>query len=152
MHEHAADEAEASTPVSTGPQRWDRRSWVWLAVVLVLAAPTLLYGLEGGTLRIFDEGLYGQLARNGLEHGQYLYAVGRDGELYGGFTKPPLTIACVAASFRALGVSVFALRLPFALSMLGLVAVAFAWGRRIAGLPFAVAWAGCLLGTAASFR
>jgi 4-amino-4-deoxy-L-arabinose transferase-like glycosyltransferase len=145
-------EVEPVAPVSAGPDPWDRRSWLWLLLVISLAAPTLLYGLEGGTLRIYDEGLHGQLARNALEHGQYLHAVGRDGELYGGFTKPPLTIACVAASFRGLGVSLLALRLPFALSMLGLVAVAFAWGRRIAGLPFAVAWAGCMLGTAASFR
>lgn len=132
--------------------RWDRRSWLWLGLVLGLAAPALLWGLEGGTLRAYDEGLYGQLARNALEHGEYLHAVEADGELSTGFTKPPLTIACVALSFRLLGVSMLALRLPFALASLGLVAVTFAWGRRIGGLPLAVAWAGCLLGTAASFR
>lgn len=135
-----------------GPERWDRRAWLGLGLVLLIAAPTLLLGLDGGTLRIYDEGLYGQLGRNALEHGEVLHAVGRAGELHPGFTKPPLTILAVAASFRTLGVSMLALRLPFALSMLGLVAVAFAWGRRIAGLPFAVAWAGCLLATAASFR
>lgn len=138
--------------MSAEPERWDRRSWLWLLLVLCVAAPTLLYGLDGGTLRIYDEGLYGQLARNALEHDAYLHAVGREGELYPGFTKPPLTIVAVAASFRALGVSMVALRLPFALSMLGLVVVAFAWGRRIAGLPFGIAWAGCLLAAAASFR
>lgn len=136
----------------TSVDRWDRRSWLWLVVVLSVAAPVLLYQLGGGTMRVYDEALYGQLARNALEHGQYLYAVDREGELYVGFTKPPLTVACVALSFRVLGVSMLALRLPFALSMLGLVAVAFAWGRRIAGLPMAVAWALCLLGAAASIR
>lgn len=132
--------------------RWDRRCWGWLALVLALAGPALLWGLGGGTLRVYDEGLYGQLARNALEHGEYLHAVGPDGELYPGFTKPPLTILAVAAAFRGLGVSMLALRLPFALAMLGLVAVAFAWGRRMGGLPFAVAWALCLVGVAASAR
>lgn len=144
--------AEPSAPSPRTSLGWDRRSWAWLALVLGLAAPALLVGLEGGTLRVYDEGLYGQLARNALEHGQYLHAVGADGELYPGFTKPPLTIACVAASFRLLGVSMLALRLPFALAMLGLVAVAFSWGRRIAGLPLAVAWGLGLVGVAASAR
>lgn len=103
-------------------------------------------------MRPYDEGLYGKLARNALEHGRYLYAVGADGELYEGFSKPPLTILLVAASFDALGVSLTALRLPFALSMLATIGVAFAWGRRIGGTPFAVAWAGVLLGCAATFR
>jgi 4-amino-4-deoxy-L-arabinose transferase-like glycosyltransferase len=132
--------------------RWDRCSWGWLALVLLLAGFALLWGLGGGTLRVYDEGLYGQLARNALEHGEYLHAVGPEGELYPGFTKPPLTILAVAAAFRGLGVSMLALRLPFALAMLGLVAVAFAWGRRLGGLPFAVAWALGLVGVAASFR
>lgn len=142
----------SAAPVAPVAHPWDRRSWGWLALVLGLAAPVLLVGLEGGTLRAYDEGLYGQLARNALEHGQYLYAVEADGELSTGFTKPPLTLAAVALSFRLLGVSMLALRLPFALAMLGLVGVTFAWGRRLGGAPLAVAWAGCLLGTAASFR
>lgn len=142
----------ASAGAAPRTDRWDRRSWLWLGLVLGLAAPTLLWGLEGGTLRAYDEGLYGQLARNALEHEQYLHAVEADGELSTGFTKPPLTIAVVALSFRLLGVSMLALRLPFVLASFGLVAVTFAWGRRIGGLPLAVAWAGCLLGTAASFR
>jgi 4-amino-4-deoxy-L-arabinose transferase-like glycosyltransferase len=160
MPEPTADEVAPAAAVSTSPDRlaggprdrWTRRELAWLALVLGLAAPVLLVALDGGTLRPYDEGLYGQLARNALAHGEYLHAVGPDGELHAGFTKPPLAIACVALSFRVLGVSMLALRLPFALSMLGLVAVAFAWGRRIGGLSFAVAWAGCLLGVAASFR
>ncbi|MCX4241644.1 ArnT family glycosyltransferase [Paraliomyxa miuraensis] len=131
---------------------WDRRSWAWLLVVLAAGAVVLLWGLEGGTMRVYDEGLYGQLGRNALEHGQFMHAVDREGGLYPGFTKPPLSIACVALSFRALGVSMLALRLPFALSMLGLCAVAFCWGRRIGGLAMAVGWAGCLLGVAACMR
>lgn len=139
-------------PAAAVAERWDRQAWAWLAVVLGAAAVVLLVGLEGGTLRAYDEGLYGQLARNALAHGEYLHAVEPDGTLSMGFTKPPLTIACVALSFRVLGVSMLALRLPFALAMLGLVGVTFAWGRRIGGLPLGVAWAGCLLAMTASFR
>lgn len=139
-------------PVEGPLAGWRHRSWPWLLVVLGVAAPALLWGLGDGTMRVYDEGLYGQLARNALEHGQYLHAVDREGGLYPGFTKPPLPIVCVALSMRVLGVSMLALRLPFALSMLGLVAVAFAWGRRIGGTPMAVAWALCLLSVAASVR
>ncbi|MEM9452951.1 MAG: phospholipid carrier-dependent glycosyltransferase [Myxococcota bacterium] len=142
----------------------------------MIAGAALLVGLGGGLMRPYDEGLYGKLARNALEHGRYLYAVGSDGELYEGFSKPPLTILLVAASFDALGVSLTALRLPFALSMLATIGVAFAWGRRIGGqldgqlggqlggqldgqlggqlggTPFGVAWAGALLTCTAAFR
>ncbi|MEX1367653.1 MAG: phospholipid carrier-dependent glycosyltransferase [Nannocystaceae bacterium] len=134
------------------PRRWDRASWAWLGIVLVVAAPLLLLGLGDGTLRPYDEGLYGKLARNALEHGQWLHAVDAQGQLYPDFTKPPLTIALVAASFQVLGISLATLRLPFALSMLGIVLVSFAWGRRIGGLPMAVAWAGVSLTMAASVR
>ena len=132
--------------------RWDRAAWAWLLLLVTIATPLLLVGLGEGTMRPYDEGLYGKLARNALLHDTYLHAVDPSGELYPDFTKPPLTIVLVAASFRWLGVSLAALRLPFALSMLGLVLVAFAWGRRIAGLPMAVAWSGTLLLVAACVR
>jgi len=121
-------------------------------VVLVVAAPLLLLGLDGESLRPWDEGLYGKLARNALAHDRFLYPVDRDGTFYEAFSKPPLSFLAVAASFRGLGESMVALRLPFALCMLATVGVAFAWGRRIAGLACGVAWAGILLTSAASAR
>ncbi len=146
------DDAPAHEPQLAGPDGWDRATWLWLFGIGTLTAVLVLLGLEGGELRVHDEGLYGQLARNALHHDRYLYAVGADGEFYETFNKPPLTLLTVAASFRALGVSMFALRLPFALSMLGLVLVSFAWGRRIGGLSFAVGWAGALASCEATFR
>ncbi|MCA9710936.1 MAG: glycosyltransferase family 39 protein, partial [Myxococcales bacterium] len=112
----------------------------------------MLYGLGGGALQPYDEGLYGKLARNALVYGQYLHAVGVDGQLYEGFEKPPLSIMAVAASFGTLGFSLTALRLPFALCSIASIGVAFAWGRRIGGLPFGVAWAGALLFCEATLR
>lgn len=131
---------------------WTKAAWIWLVLVLVLAGLVVLPGLGGGTMRPFDEGLYGKLARNALEHGQYLHAVDAHGAFYEGFEKPPLSIMAVAASFDLWGVSLGSLRLPFALCMLATIGVAFAWGRRIGGVPFAVAWAGVLLTCEATFR
>lgn len=150
----AAGTGSAAHPNSSRPglDRWTWVAWVWLLLVLVVASVVLLVGLDGGQMRPYDEGLYGKLARNALAQGRYLHAIGPDGELYEGFSKPPLTILAVAASFHAFGVSLATLRLPFALSMLATIGVAYAWGRRIGGVPFGVAWAGTLLGCAATFR
>ncbi len=103
-------------------------------------------------MRVYDEALYGSLARNALEHDHYLYAIDHEGALYRAFSKPPLTVASVAASFHLFGASLTSLRLPFALAMVATVGVAFAWGRRIGGLPFGVAWAGTLMMSAACVR
>ena len=131
---------------------WNLRAWGWLLVVLGLAMVIVLPGLGGGTMRVYDEALYGSLARNALEHDHYLYAIDHEGALYRAFSKPPLTVASVAASFHLLGASLTALRLPFALGMIATIGVAFAWGRRIGGLPFGVAWAGTLMMSAACVR
>lgn len=107
---------------------------------MLLAAGVLLWDLGAGEWRTWDEGLYGRLARNALEHGQYLYAVDESGALYERFSKPPMSLWLSAASLSALGTSVAALRTPFALGMLTTVGFAFGWGRKIGGLPMAVAW------------
>ncbi|MEM7153511.1 MAG: phospholipid carrier-dependent glycosyltransferase [Myxococcota bacterium] len=143
----------ATAPSAADPAPpWSRAAWIWLVVVTVVAAALIIPGLGDGTMRPYDEGLYGKLARNALEYDVLLHAVDTEGQLYDGFTKPPLTIALVVGSFQTFGVSLFALRLPFAIAMLGLVMVAFAWGRRIAGIPMAVTWAGTLLLVSATTR
>jgi 4-amino-4-deoxy-L-arabinose transferase len=118
----------------------------------VVAAALLLTGLGDGEFRPYDEGLYGKLARNTLTHGQWLYAVDADGEFFDTFSKPPLSLWATAASFAAYGMSLTALRLPFALSMLATIWIAFGWGRRIGGLPLAVAWSSVLTVSAATLR
>lgn len=117
-----------------------RASWAAFAAVMLLAAGLLFWDLGAGEWRTWDEGLYGRLARNALEHGQYLYAIDESGALYERFSKPPMSVWLGAASLSTLGVSVSALRLPFALGMFATIGFAFGWGRKIGGLPMAVAW------------
>lgn len=133
-------------------QPWGPRDWIALAVVLAIATACVLVALGGGAMRTYDEGLYGRLARNALAHGEYLFAVDASGEYFASFSKPPLSTDLAAASLATLGVSLTSLRLPFALAMILLVAVCFAWGRRIGGLRLAIGWAGVLTTSAATFR
>ncbi len=128
------------------------RAWPWLAAVLVVAGLLLLLDLGSGEFRPWDEGLYGRLSRNALEHDVYLYAVGEDGEYFRRFSKPPLTLWMTAASFKLLGPSVAALRLPFALGMMAAIGAAFAWGHRIGGISMAVAWSLALTASTGALR
>ena len=112
----------------------------------------LLTGLGDGDFRPWDEGLYGKLARNALHHERYLYAVGPEGSSSRRSPKPPLSLWATAASFKIFGTSLASLRLPFALSMMAMIWVAFGWGRRIGGLPVAVGFSGVLTLSAATLR
>ena len=129
-----------------------RASWAAFVAVMLLAAGVLLLDLGAGEWRTWDEALYGRLARNALEQGRYLYAIDESGELYPRFSKPPMSLWLSALSLRVLGMSVGALRLPFALGMLATVGFAFGWGRRIGGLPMAVTWSVGLATCAAATR
>jgi 4-amino-4-deoxy-L-arabinose transferase len=124
----------------------------WFAIVTVVAAALLLTGLGDGEFRPYDEGLYGKLARNALTHERWLHAVDADGEFFDAFSKPPLSLWATAASLSTVGMSLTGLRLPFALSMLATIWIAFGWGRRIGGLPLAVAWSSVLTVSAATLR
>lgn len=130
---------------------WTRAA-PWFALVTAVASALLFVGLGDGEFRPYDEGLYGKLARNALAHGRWAYAVDAEGEFFSTFSKPPLSLWATAASFHVWGVSLTGLRLPFALSMLAAIWIAFGWGRRIGGLPFAVAWSGALTVSAAALR
>ncbi len=111
-----------------------------LGLVLGVEAVLLALTLGHGELRTYDEALYGAHARNAIATGVWSVPVDTAGELSTQFTKPPLSIWLVAVSFQLLGVSVVSLRVPFALAQLGLVAIAFVWGRRIGGAPMGLAW------------
>ncbi|MBV1857952.1 MAG: glycosyltransferase family 39 protein, partial [Nannocystaceae bacterium] len=129
-----------------------RATWAAFAAVMLLAAGLLFIDLGAGEWRTWDEGLYGQLSRNALKQGRYLYAVDESGVYYERFSKPPMSLWLSALSLRVFGTSVAALRAPFALGMLATVACAFGWGRRIGGLPMAVSWSVGLTLCAATTR
>lgn len=139
-----------SSPPTLTSRGWS--PWAACGGLLILSSFFLFWNLGGGDLRPYDEGLYGKLARFALHHGQYLYPVDRDGAFTTQFSKPPLSIWAVAASFRALGPSLGALRFPFSLGALLGVLVAFAWGRRIGGNSMGLAWALLLLLSGSTLR
>src|ERR1700755_3585430 len=106
-------------------------NWAF-AALFALSALVLFWGLDSGRINIYDEGLYGMYGRTLLRYGVYLHAVDTHGEFPAGivkFSKPPLSVWAVAASFKLLGPSLFALRLPFALASLAVTLIAFAFGR-----------------------
>src|SRR5690606_2040562 len=123
-----------------------------IAVVLVAAAALLLVGLGDAPLRPYDEGLYARLARNALAHGEWLHAVDADGSFSEDFSKPPLSLWLTALSFRVFGVSMAALRLPFALGMLAVVVIAVAFGTRARGPAHGALWGAAITLGAAALR
>lgn len=129
-----------------------RSTLVWLVGVTLAAAVVTLVALGGGELRPHDEGLYGKLARNAAAHGVYLHAVDASGAYTPEFSKPPLSIALVAASYGLFGHSLWALRLPFALGSIGCALVCFFWGARIAGPRLGGLWALSLLACESTLR
>jgi len=115
-----------------------RRTQVLMVFGLVFALGcTLLFVRLGtGPIEVYDEGLYGMYGRNAMHSGQWLHAVDEKGAFPTGgakFSKPPLVLGLVAASFKLFGPSLFALRLPFALSSLLIALICLAWGMRIGG-------------------
>jgi hypothetical protein len=105
--------------------------WAFGAL-LALSVLVLFWGLDSGRINIYDEGLYGMYGRTLLKYGVLLHAVDIHGDFPAGvvkFSKPPLSVWAVAASFKLLGPSLFALRFPFALASLFVTLIAFAFGR-----------------------
>jgi 4-amino-4-deoxy-L-arabinose transferase-like glycosyltransferase len=123
-----------------------------IALVLVVAAVVLLPALGDAPLRPYDEGLYARLAHNTLLHGEWLHAVEADGRFSESFSKPPLSLWMTAWSFRLLGPSMAALRLPFALGMLAVVAIAVGFGTRAKDPWFGALWGAAITLTAATLR
>lgn len=149
--------ASVDTAVPLRPSKAEAlwaRIWPWLmrSALLGLAYVLLFWRLGDGDFEVWDEGLYGQLARNALEHGRYLFAVDEHGEFSQLFSKPPVSIWAVALSFRTFGYSFFALRLPFALSCLAIAIVVYFWGRRLGGESLGGWWAFCALIATGTFR
>lgn len=119
--------------------------WSWGVLVVLVGALVLVPNLEAGRLHPYDEAAMVDLARRMLDAGRYGFTVGDDGEYaLAGFSKPPLALWLIAGSLRLLGANLFAVRLPFALCVLALGALATRWGRRLRpgreGLALGAVW------------
>ncbi len=108
--------------------------WAWekhsLWAVILLTAVVYVFSSAGRGVIDYDEGYYAQAALNMAVHGDWVtpYA---NGVRF--LEKPPLLYWVTAVSFRLFGVNEFALRLPTALAVAGLVWIVILIGRRTAG-------------------
>ncbi len=99
-------------------------------LLFVGSAALFLAGLGCLPLLGRDESLYAEAAREMFASGDWVTPRVNDGPF---FEKPPLYYWLAGASYRALGVSPFAARLPAALSALLTVALTAAIGARVWG-------------------
>jgi 4-amino-4-deoxy-L-arabinose transferase-like glycosyltransferase len=103
----------------------------WLVVPLLVAAALFLPAIGQRTIFISDEARYALLARNMVEHGQWLVPH-IDDEVH--MEKPPLFMWAIALLSLVTGdVNELTATLPAALSGIGGVAVTFMLGRRLFG-------------------
>lgn len=109
-----------------------KRSWhaPWTPPLLValLACAVLLPNLAHGTIAIWDEALYGATTRFMQLHRSLLIPVQEDGTFWGWYGKPPLVNWLIMGSTAIFGPTNLGLRLPFALSAVGIVVMAYLWG------------------------
>ncbi|MBI4081355.1 MAG: glycosyltransferase family 39 protein [Candidatus Lambdaproteobacteria bacterium] len=122
-------------------RRWTRQP---AALPLGLGAVFLLAGLGWAPLLDWDENIYAEVARQIVRRGEWL-ALTINGQPF--VEKPPLFLWELALSFRLLGVSEVAARLPSALNGLAFLALLLWLGRRLA--DGAVGWFWALLYLAA---
>jgi 4-amino-4-deoxy-L-arabinose transferase-like glycosyltransferase len=122
--------------------------WLPLFVLLALGCAVLFVNYGSGAFKRWDEGLYGQFARNALTYHDYLVPLDTAGKYSREpFSKPPLSYLLVALSFALFDPSIHSLRLPFTLATLGLALVCFAWGNDIARRFKAGPWLGFVWGS-----
>jgi 4-amino-4-deoxy-L-arabinose transferase-like glycosyltransferase len=110
-----------------------RRGVLAPLALFAIASLLLFHGLGDGVLSVFDEGLHGTLARRMLAANKYLALVDVNGEysMDTGFSKPPLLLWLTALSMHVFDASLFSLRLPTALAMLGIVMLTFVIARSV---------------------
>lgn len=116
--------------------RWPEGGSLLLGVAVVASVGAQAWGL-GLPLLEPDEALYALLSRELAGSGQW-WSLTLLGETW--LDKPHLPFWCAAASFRLLGASPFAYRLPGFLALLVGTAYAGAFGRRFLG-PGVAGWA-----------
>jgi 4-amino-4-deoxy-L-arabinose transferase-like glycosyltransferase len=102
-------------------EQW--RQWVLIAVFCL----PLFINLGANSLWDGNEGFYAEPAREVVETGNYLVPTYNYEPR---FKKPPLATWIIALSYRCLGVSEFAERLPAALAAVLIAVLLYDWGRR----------------------
>lgn len=121
--------------------------WLQLTLLAAIGGFVLFCNYGSGTFKRWDEGLYGQFARNALTYHDYLLPLDTAGNYSREpFSKPPLSFLLVALSFVLFEPSIASLRLPFTLGTLALALVCFAWGNDIARRLRAGPWLGFVWG------
>jgi 4-amino-4-deoxy-L-arabinose transferase-like glycosyltransferase len=127
------------------------RKWSGLvSVVFVLAASSafLLYHLGNEPLQDYDEATYAEVVHDAMANGNYLSFTDGGGNY---FKKPPLAFWAMAVSESALGENTFAMRLPFALSGIVVIAVLMLLLYEVSESWWAAALGGAVLATTAPF-
>jgi 4-amino-4-deoxy-L-arabinose transferase-like glycosyltransferase len=119
------------------------------AVVLTLAVFNLCFRLDREIVMEWDESLYAISAAETVAHGNWIATTHlRELDYYN--TKPPLNIWLIAASFKALGVSLVSLRLPSVIAAWLTVLVLVIWAKVWFGATTAII-AGTVLATTFGF-
>jgi 4-amino-4-deoxy-L-arabinose transferase-like glycosyltransferase len=105
---------------------------LWITLGLLVFSSLLYLGTARGSALVDDDidAAHALVAREMLQRHDYVVMY-MDGIRY--LIRPPLHFWMVAASYAMLGESEFATRLPLALSMIALVLLTFAFGRRFLG-------------------
>ncbi len=103
-----------------------------MAPLLLLLSVALYIGLAGSPALVDDDvdAAHALVAREMLERHDFVVLY-QDGLRY--LIRPPMHFWLIGASYAVLGESAFSTRLPVALSMVGLVWLTFAFGRRFFG-------------------
>jgi 4-amino-4-deoxy-L-arabinose transferase-like glycosyltransferase len=120
-----------------------------VAGVLALAAFNLGFRLDREIVREWDESLYATTAWEMQRSGEWIGTT-YHGRLDYYNTKPPLCVWLIAASFKALGINLVALRLSSVMAAWLSLAALVWWGRKHLDHATAV-WSGLVLATTFGF-
>ncbi len=123
--------------------------WLCAAAVTLLSAFNVLWRLPATEIWSLDEARYGVSASEMLRAHHYLIPTYAGRPEYWNL-KPPLGYWLIEASYHLLGPSVLALRLPSALSALGVVWLTMLFGKGAVGRRAAIL-AGLMVGTGFGF-
>jgi 4-amino-4-deoxy-L-arabinose transferase-like glycosyltransferase len=120
----------ATKSAATGSDRLGPLSWALALAAIALALYLYLGRLDGTPLQRGNEAMYASPPALMIANGDYLVPLYR-GEHF--LDKPILPFWIVAATYRVLGVSVFAERLPTAIAGLATALLLGLWVRRRSG-------------------